>query len=68
MLLGIVRDNPCGVAVFHQYEGFEIVKKVLVTDVDKLVIKASYLVSALCGQDRKIQGNIYNQHEITFFI
>lgn len=53
----IVRDNPCGVAVFHQYEGFEIVKKVLTANVEKLVIKAAYLVTALSGQDKKIQDH-----------
>lgn len=53
----IVRDNPCAVGVFHQHGGFETVKKVLAMDVDKLVVKASYLVTALSGQDKKIKDH-----------
>ena len=56
LLPGLTRDVPEAQALFVQHDGFSILMRSMQSDVEKLKIKAAFMLSHLCRSEPKFKG------------
>lgn len=61
-VLAIVRDNTLGIEFLKKYKGLVLLNKAMESGNEKVVIKVSYLISALCDTDSSVKGKWF-QHQ-----
>ena len=55
-IVGLTRESDVGLAEFLKHDGFSVLLRAIQTDVEKLQVKAAFLMSVLCRQQHTLKG------------